>query len=114
MMTREQFILQKQEIEEQMRQTRVAEKKDLAAVNNEYELRLRDLYDDYRKQRQACLEARGWSRLKVENHYKDQRRKLWVKDCELVSRWRAQLNNVKDETSPPAEDRGLTEEGGEP
>ena len=46
MMTREQFILQKQEIEEQMRQTRVAEKKDMAAVNREYELRLRDLSDD--------------------------------------------------------------------
>ena len=92
MMTREEYMLQKQEIDEQMKQTRTAEKKETAAVNDEYELRLRDLGDAYRKQRQALFEERDAKRLEIESRYKDERRALWVKDCELVSQWRLQLN----------------------
>ena len=51
MMTREEYMLQKQEIDELMKQTRIAEKKETAAVNEDYDLRLRDLSDAYRRQR---------------------------------------------------------------
>ena len=99
MMTREQYMLLKQEIDEQMKQTRIAEKRETAAVNDEYELRLRDLGDAYRRKRQALFDERDQKRLEIENRYKDERRALWVKDCELVSQWRSQLNI--GEITPP-------------
>lgn len=101
MMTREEYMLQKQEIDEQMKQTRTAEKKETAAVNDDYELRMRDLADAYRRQRQALFEERDQKRTEIESRYKDERRALWVKDCELVSRWRSQL--VNGEVTPPSD-----------
>lgn len=108
MMTREEYMLQKQEIDELMKQTRIAEKRETAAVNDEYELRLQDLADAYRRQRQALFEERDAKRLQIGGRYKDERRALWVKDCELVSQWRSQLN-IGEITPPPlAEDSSLT------
>lgn len=91
MMTREQYMLRKQEIDEQMKQTRTREKADTAALNEDYELRLRDLGNAYRRQRQKLFEERDARRLEIESQYKEQRRALWVEDCELVSQWRKQL-----------------------
>lgn len=99
MMTREEYMLQKQEIDELMKQTRTAEKRETAAVNEDYDLRLRDLSDAYRRQRQALFEERDAKRLQIEGRYKDERRALWVKDCELVNQWRQQL--VNGEVTPP-------------
>lgn len=108
MMTREEYMLQKQEIDELMKQTRIAEKKETAAVNEDYDLRLRDLSDAYRRQRQALFEERDAKRLQIEGRYKDERRALWVKDCELVNQWRSQLN-IDEITPPPlAEGSSLT------
>lgn len=92
MMTREEYMLQKQEIDELMKKTRIAEHTEVAALNEDYELRLHDLADAYRRQRQALFEERDAKRLQIEGRYKDERRALWVKDCELVARWRSQLN----------------------
>ena len=112
MMTREQYMLQKQEIEGQMKRTRIAEKRETAAINDEYELRLRDLSDAYRRQRKALFEERGQKRLEIENHYKDERRSLLVKDCELVSQWRAQLLPVNTLPAEENENRSVGTHGG--
>lgn len=111
MMTREEYMLQKQEIDELMKQTRIAEKKETAAVNDDYDLRLRDLGDAYRRQRQALFGERDQQRLQIENRYKDERRALWVKDCELVARWRSQLN-IGEITPPTGGGQQLNEKGG--
>lgn len=102
--TREQYMLRKQEIDEQMKQTRKQEKADTAALNEDYDLRLHDLCDAYRRQRQKLFEERDAKRLEIESRYKDQRRALWVEDCQLVSQWRAQLNN--GEITPPTTTNG--------
>lgn len=103
MMTREEYMLRKHEIDEQMKQTRIAQHADTATVNEDYDLRLRDLSGAYRRQRQALYEERNAKQLEIEERYKDKRRALWNEDCELVRQWRQQL---QVENTLPAGENG--------
>lgn len=89
-MTREEFILQKQEIEEQMMQSRLDEHNAIAKINEKFEERLRILADDYRKCRETIFEERDFARREKKNEYKNKRTELFLKDCELIDQWRAQ------------------------
>lgn len=110
MMTREEYILKKYEIDYQMKKTRISEHTEKAALNENYELCLRDLKDSYHRKRQALLEERDAKRMEISDRFKDQRRALWTEDCELVSRWRSQLDNV--ELTPSDGGERTNEKGG--
>lgn len=112
MMTREQYMLLKHEIDERMAQTRKQEKAETAEVNDEYELRLHDLGEAYRKQRQALFAERDARRQEISERYKDERRALWAEDCELVGQWRRQLNIGAGEITPPSDGGELHDKEG--
>jgi len=92
MLTREEYIMRKNELEDAMRQSRKDQSRILAALNDEYELKLRDASDEYRRKRQAIFDERDAKRLEIDGHYKSIRRDLWSQDVELVSEWRAGLS----------------------
>lgn len=110
MITREEYMLKKLEIEEKMKKSRTDQHNEIAAVNEEFGLRLRDLSDAYRRQRNALFEERDAKRLEIEGKFKDQRRDLWIEDCVLVSQWRSQLKEV--ELTPPTNGGEQPEEEG--
>ncbi len=91
MITREQYILQKQDIEERMKQSRLRQQNEIAAINEVFELRLRDCSDEYRRRRQAIFDERAAQRLEIDSKYKDVRRALWAEDVQLVEEWRSGL-----------------------
>ena len=101
MMTREQYMLLKHEIDERMAQTHAAQHDETAALSLEYERRIGELCSAYHRQRQALCDERTAKRREIENRYKDERRALWAEDCELVSQWRSQLNMGAGEITPP-------------
>lgn len=96
-MTREQYIMRKADIEAAMKQSRRDEHNETAAVNEKYELLLRDETDEHRRRRQKIFDERDAARLEIESKYKDVRRELWTQDVQLVEEWRAGLrqNEVK-------------------
>lgn len=91
MMTREQYILRKQEIEERMKESRRAQHNETAALNEKFEQALRDVDDERRRKRQALFDERNNLRLEIEGRYKDVRRALWTEDVQLVAQWREGL-----------------------
>lgn len=104
MMTREQYIMRKADIEAQMKQTRRDEQNEVKAVNEQYELRLQDENNEHRRRRQAIFDERDAARLEVESHYKDLRRALWSQDVQLVEEWRAGLRRDEVQITPPPYD----------
>lgn len=94
MISREQYIMRKNEIEEAMRQSRREQGRALSALNEQYELMLRDAQDEYRRRRQAIFDERDAKRLEIDGHFKDIRRDLWSQDVALVSEWRAGLTEI--------------------
>lgn len=98
MLTREEYIMRKNELEDAMRQSRRDQSRAVAALNDEYELKLRDASDEYRRRRQAIFDERDTKRLEIDVHYKNIRRDLWSQDVALVSEWRAGLTEI----TPPS------------
>ena len=99
MMTREEYIRRKADIEAAMGQSRRDQHHELAALNEQYELRLREEGDEYRRRRQAIFDERDAARQEIEEKYKDVRRDLWSQDVQLIEEWRKGLR--RDETTPP-------------
>ena len=91
MLTREEYIMRKNELEDAMRQSHKDQSRAVATLNCEYEMKLRDASDEYRRKRQAIYDERDRLRLEIEGHYKGIRRDLWSQDVELVAEWRAGL-----------------------
>lgn len=91
MMTREEYVMRKADIEAAMKQSRRDQHNELAALNELFEMRLRDEDDEHRRRRQVIFEERDAARLEVEERYKDLRRVLWKQDAELVEEWRKGL-----------------------
>ena len=91
MLTREVFMLKKTDLDNRMHQTKVDERKKIAAVNEEYEQRMKDEYLAYRAKRNTLIAERDMKRLEIENKYKTERRNIWAEDCELVQHWRSQV-----------------------
>ena len=100
MMTREQYIMRKADIEAAMKQSRRDQHNELAALNEQYELRLRDETDEHRRRRQAIFDERDAARLEIEGKYKDVRRELWTQDVQLVEEWRKGLRQDEVEFTP--------------
>lgn len=91
MMTREEYIRRKADIEAAMGQSRRDQHHELAALNEQYELRLREEGDEHRRRRQAIFDERDAARQEIEEKYKDVRRDLWSQDVQLVEEWRKGL-----------------------
>ena len=93
-MTREDFMMKKVDIETRMHQTRIDERKAIKAMTLQFEDRLQDEQEKFRKQRNSIMEERDMKRVEIENEYKQRRRELWAEDCELVDQWRRQLGDM--------------------
>ena len=91
MMTREEYIRRKADIEAAMGQSRRDQHHELAALNEQYELRLREEGDEHRRRRQAIFDERDAARQEIEEKYKDVRRDLWSQDAQLIEEWRKGL-----------------------
>lgn len=90
-LTREEYMMKKVDIENRMHQTRVDEAAAKKDVNLHYEDLMQDELARYRQRRQQLMDERELKRTEVANQYKQRRREIWAEDCELVAQWRSQL-----------------------
>lgn len=97
-MTREEYLQKRAEHDEAMHQSKVMEQNDIRNINIHYDDKLRDLEHQFRKNRDALLAERDAKREEAAARRKNERRRIWSEDCELVCAWRAQLN---PEITPP-------------
>ncbi len=84
-----------------MKKSRRDQHNELAALNEQYELRLRDETDEHRRRRQAIFDERDAARMEIEGRYKDVRRELWTQDIQLVEEWLKGLRQDEVEITPP-------------
>lgn len=118
MMTNKDYMTARQSIDDRMRQLRLAQHAEVAAINTDYDERMMDLAEAYRHQRQKLYQERVRKCQDVTDAYKARRRALWAEECDLVSQWRSQLGTTrlsdpgsgKRTFSDPAGER-LNEEG---
>ena len=92
MITRQEFMRRKAEIEERMKQSRLAQQKEVRILNEEFDNRLEELALAHRRRRQALFLERDRKRLDIECRYKNIRMSLFIEDSDLVSQWREQLS----------------------
>ena len=59
-MTREQYMMKKTDIENRMHQTRIDERQAIKAMTLQFEDRLQDEQEKFRKQRNSIMEEREW------------------------------------------------------
>lgn len=90
-MTREQYLQQREAHDIAMHETKVKEREAIRSINVHYDDKLRDIEREYRKVRDALLAERDTKREEVAEKFKNERRRIWADDSELVSAWRAQL-----------------------
>ena len=90
-MTREQYLQQREAHDIAMHETKVKEREAIRSINVHYDDKLRDIEREYRKVRDALLTERDTKREEVAEKFKNERRRIWADDSELVSAWRAQL-----------------------
>ncbi len=97
-MTREEYLQKREEHDIAMHETKVKEREAIRSINVHYDDKLRDLEHKFRKDRDALLLERDTKREEVTEKFKNERRRIWSEDSELVSAWRAQMIN---EITPP-------------
>ena len=97
-MTKEDYMTARWSIDDRMRQLRLAQHAEVAAINTDYDERMMDLAEAYRHQRQKLHQEHVRKRQDVTDAYKARRRALWAEECDLVSQWRSQLGNPDDTT----------------
>lgn len=91
MITREEYIMRKNEIEESISQSRRDQHRELVALNDKFEMRLQDERNEYRRRIQVIYDERAAARLEIDNKHKRLRRELWEQDSLLVAEWRNNL-----------------------
>ena len=97
-MTREEYLQQREAHDIAMHETKIREREAIRSINVHYDDRIRELEHQFRKDRDALLLERDAKKDEVTEKFKDERRRIWMEDCEMVSAWRAQLIS---ENTPP-------------
>ena len=91
--TREEYMQQRRDNDMRMHNNKLKEREALKQVNLHYEDLLRDNEQEFRRRRDALRAERDAKKEEVSDMYKDERRKIFEEDNDLVSRWRSQLND---------------------
>jgi hypothetical protein len=73
-----------------MHDSKVREREAVKQVNTHYEDLLRDNEQEFRRKRDALRAERDLKREEVTDMYKEERRRIWEEDADLVTRWRQQ------------------------
>ena len=88
--TREQYMQQRRDNDVRMHDSKVKEREAVKQVNTHYEDLLRDNEQEFRRKRDALRAERDRKREEVTDMYKEERRRIWEEDADLVTRWRQQ------------------------
>lgn len=88
--TREQYMQQRRDNDVRMHDSKVREREAVKQVNTHYEDLLRDNEQEFRRKRDALRAERDRKREEVTDMYKEERRRIWEEDADLVTRWRQQ------------------------
>ena len=88
--TREQYMQQRRDNDVRMHDSKVREREAVKQVNTHYEDLLRDNEQEFRRKRDALRAERDLKREEVTDMYKEERRRIWEEDADLVTRWRQQ------------------------
>lgn len=91
--TREEYMQQRRDNDMRMHNSKLKEREALKQVNLHYEDLLRDNEQEFRRRRDALRVERDAKKEEISDMYKDERRKIWEEDNDLVSRWRSQIND---------------------
>jgi hypothetical protein len=63
-------------------------------VSNHYEDLLRDNEMEFRRKRDELRAERDAKKEEISDKYKEERRRIWEDDSDLVARWRSQLTDA--------------------
>lgn len=88
--TREQYMQQRRDNDVRMHDSKVREREAVKQVNTHYEDLLRDNEQEFRRKRDALRAERDRKREEVTDMFKEERRRIWEEDVDLVTRWRQQ------------------------
>lgn len=92
MMTREQFMTRKEEIQERMGETRRKESRECQDLDEMCQRQVRLLREQYEEQRKRLEKECRDGCDEIRFRYKKVRQQLFFEDLELVAAWRNQLN----------------------
>lgn len=92
MMTYEDFMNKKMNIEAQMRQLKFDEGEAMEKLQREYSDLVDELREEMKKRREQLFNAKSRAVQRLKEDFKAKRTELWMEDTKLVVQWRSQLN----------------------
>lgn len=98
MMTYEEFMNKKMEIEAQMRQLKFDEGEARESLMRRYTDAFDNLREEMKKRRKQLFIERSHDLLLLQEEFNTRRTELWAKDTKLVLQWRSQLNEKGGES----------------
>ena len=98
MMTYEEFMNKKMEIEAQMRKLKFDEGEARESLMRRYTDAFDELREEMKKRREQLFIERSHDLLLLQEEFKTRRTELWKKDTKLVLQWRSQLNEKGGES----------------
>lgn len=98
MMTYEEFMNKKMEIEAQMRKLKFDEGEARESLMRRYTDAFDELREEMKKHREQLFIERSHDLLLLQEEFKTRRTELWKKDTKLVLQWRSQLNEKGGES----------------
>lgn len=98
MMTYEEFMNKKMEIEAQMRKLKFDEGEARESLMRRYIDAFDNLREEMNKRREQLFIERSHDLLLLREEFKTRRTELWKKDMKLVLQWRSQLNEKGGES----------------
>ena len=98
MMTYEEFMNKKMDIEAQMRKLKFDEGEARESLMRRYTDAFDNLREEMKKRREQLFIERSHDLLLLQEEFKTRRTELWKKDTKLVLQWRSQLNEKGGES----------------
>jgi hypothetical protein len=98
MMTYEEFMNKKMDIEAQMRKLKFDEGEARESLMRRYTDAFDELREEMKKRREQLFIERSHDLLLLQEEFKTRRTELWTKDTKLVLQWRSQLNEKGGES----------------
>ena len=98
MMTYEEFMNKKMEIEAKMRKLKFDEGEARESLMRRYTDAFDNLREEMKKRREQLFIERSHDLLLLQEEFKTRRTELWKKDTKLVLQWRSQLNEKGGES----------------
>lgn len=98
MMTYEEFMNKKMEIEAQMRKLKFDEGEARESLMRRYTDAFDNLREEMKKRREQLFTKRSLDLLLLQEEFKTRRTELWMEDTKLVLQWRSQLNEKGGES----------------